>query len=115
MVSPGMLLLCASALAALSGVPLLVRSLSPAAGQKAATVLMLLATVIGLGSAVATLVTGRTETFLLSWGLPFGPAEMAVDPLSAFLPCRSSWWPPAARSMPSATGRPGTIPARCAA
>ncbi|WP_286350496.1 proton-conducting transporter transmembrane domain-containing protein [Geobacter sulfurreducens] len=84
MVSPGMLLLCASALAALSGVPLLVRSLSPAAGQKMATALMLLAATIGLGGAVATLVTGRTDTFLLSWGLPFGPAEMAVDPLSAF-------------------------------
>ena len=84
MVSPGMLLLCASVLAALSGVPSLARNLSPAAGQKAATALMLLAAVTGLGGAVATLLTGRTETFILSWGLPFGPAEIAVDPLSAF-------------------------------
>ena len=84
MVSPGMLLLCASLLAALSGVPILVRGLSPAAGQKAATTLMLLAAVTGLGGAAAILATGRTDTFLLSWGLPFGPAEMAVDPLSAF-------------------------------
>lgn len=84
MISSGALLLCAAVLAALSGVPSLARGISPTAGQKTATVLMVLATVTGVGGAVATLLTGRTETFLLSWGLPFGPAEMAVDPLSAF-------------------------------
>lgn len=85
LLAPSTLILTATLLAFLSGVPLLVpRLLCASRGQILATILMLAASALGLSGAVMTLVTGRTELFQLSWKLPFGAAEFGVDPLSAW-------------------------------
>jgi hydrogenase-4 component B len=80
--SPVVLLSIAMALAAFSGVPgLLLRNRG--SGQKISIALMLLAGLAGLGGAGIVIVSGRTEIFTIDWGLPFGPTEIGVDPLSA--------------------------------
>jgi hydrogenase-4 component B len=45
---------------------------------------MLVAALAGIGGAVAVLVTGRTELYVISWTLPFDTCEFGVDPLSAW-------------------------------
>lgn len=85
LLAPSTLILTATLLASLSGVPLLVpRLLSASRGQVLATVLMLAASALGLSGAILALVTGRTELFQLFWKLPFGPAEFGIDSLSAW-------------------------------
>ena len=81
--SPGVLLILASALAALSGVPMAFRMTSQRTGQRVAALMMGAAAVAGTGGSIATLLLRRTETFELAWTLPFGPCEFGVDPLSA--------------------------------
>jgi len=85
LVSPSTLIFTATLLASFSGAPLLVpRLLSASRGQLLATVLMLAASVIGLTGAALTLITGRSGIFQLAWTLPFGQAEIGIDPLSAW-------------------------------
>ena len=85
LVSASTLIFTATLLAALSGAPLLVpRLLSASRGQLLATVLMLAASALGLSGALLTLLSGRSEIFQLAWTLPFGPAEIGIDPLSAW-------------------------------
>ncbi|MBV5341636.1 MAG: hydrogenase [Deltaproteobacteria bacterium] len=85
LVSPSTLIFTATLLAALSGAPLLVpRLLNASRGQLLATVLMLLASAIGLTGAILTLLLGRTELFTLPWTLPFDRPEIGIDPLSAW-------------------------------
>ncbi|HEY3488890.1 MAG TPA: proton-conducting transporter membrane subunit [Candidatus Deferrimicrobiaceae bacterium] len=81
--APGVLLILASTLAALSGVPMAFRMTSPRTGQKVAAFMMGAAAAIGAGGSVSALLLRRTETFEFSWTLPFGPCEFGVDPLSA--------------------------------
>ncbi len=81
---PAMLLVVAAVLAALSGAPMIVRGINPAFGQRLAALLMVLATVGGLGGALATLLDRSRVVFQLAWPFPFGPAEFGVDPLTAF-------------------------------
>ena len=77
------MIIAASLLAAVSGVPLLFRLLSPPAGQRLATILNCLASLLGIAGAVTILFQRSTVTYELAWPLPFGPAMFAIDPLSA--------------------------------
>lgn len=85
LVSPGMLIIIATLLAAVSGVPMLAPAfLSASRGQLLSILLMLAASCLGLTGAVLILSSGRSELFELAWTLPFGMAEFGVDPLSAW-------------------------------
>lgn len=66
-----------------AGLPGLVVRL-PGPGQLFAAGLTVLAALVGIPAAVALLLGGVTTTYSLAWGLPFGPCELAIDPLSAF-------------------------------
>jgi len=85
LVAPSTLIFTATLLAAFSGAPLLVpRLLNASRGQMLATVLMLAASAIGLTGATLILISGHSALFQLAWTLPFGQAEIGVDPLSAW-------------------------------
>jgi hydrogenase-4 component B len=76
--------LCAAAgTIALSGFPGLFLSRSPGTGQRIAACLSILASLAGLATAVGLLLSPRPESWFLDWNLPFGPCELAADPLSA--------------------------------
>lgn len=76
------LLALAITLQAVSGIPLLVSKCSSTA-QRISAFLMLSGSIVGLAGAIQSLVSPATQSFVLEWGLPFGPAEIGVDPLSA--------------------------------
>jgi len=81
---PAMLLITAAVLAALSGLPLLLRVLPPTLGQRCAALLMVLAATVGFCGAIATLLNRKAVIWQIDWPFPFGPAECGVDSLSAF-------------------------------
>jgi hydrogenase-4 component B len=81
---PSVLLIGAALLAALSGVPLLLRFLSPTVGQRLATWAMLVSAAGGIAGAVMTLLLRQTVAWRLAWPFPFGPVECGIDPLTAF-------------------------------
>ncbi len=70
-------------LQSISGLPLLIPRFPAAFGQKFAAGLMALASLAGVMAAVTALLFPSPQSYLLDWGLPFGPAEMGIDPLSA--------------------------------
>ncbi len=83
--SPCLLIVAAALVAALSGVPLLISPPSGGVrGQRSATALMLIAACTGLTGATLTLLSAASETYQLFWSLPFGRAEIGIDPLSAW-------------------------------
>lgn len=53
-------------------------------GQVIAACMTVLAALLGVPAALALLFARSTATYILAWGLPFGPCELAIDPLSAF-------------------------------
>ncbi|HEY5513175.1 MAG TPA: proton-conducting transporter membrane subunit [Geomonas sp.] len=65
-----------------SGLPLLVRKGSGAA-QRLAASLMLAGSLLGAAGALWALLVPAPQTVVLASGLPFGPAEIGIDPLSA--------------------------------
>ena len=67
---------------AASGLPLLARRRSGAA-QRLAASLLLAGSLLGALGALAALYSPAPLNFLLACGLPFGEAELGVDPLSA--------------------------------
>lgn len=75
------LLIAAIILQACSTLPLLFRH--SALSQKISASLMVLASVIGTTGAVRSLTDPAAHSLLLDWSLPFGPAEIGIDPLSA--------------------------------
>ena len=81
---PAMLLIGAASLAALSGMPMIVRGVNPRFGQRCATLTMVLAAMAGLGGALVSLLNRSRIVFQLAWPFPFGPAEIGIDPLTAF-------------------------------
>jgi hydrogenase-4 component B len=83
MLSPLAPITLAILLAAVAGIPLLL-SRASATAQRFGAGLQLLASACGLAGALMALSRGESETWQLSWGLPFGPAEVGIDPLSAF-------------------------------
>lgn len=78
------LLVTAAVLAAFSGVPMIVRGINRSFGQRCATLLMVLASLVGLGGAILALLNRSRAVFQLAWPFPFGPAECGVDPITAF-------------------------------
>ncbi len=83
--TPSMLIMAATILAALSGVPLLVSPRSGLSrGQLVAIIVTLLASCLGLAGSVMILLSGRSESFELAWSLHFGEIRIGVDPLSAW-------------------------------
>jgi hydrogenase-4 component B len=83
--SPCLLIVAAALVAALSGVPLLISPPSGRVrGQLSAIALMLIAACTGLTGAILTLLSAASETYQLFWSLPFGRAEIGIDPLSAW-------------------------------
>ena len=81
--NPAGLVFAAMAIIAFSGLPGLFLRCNTGLGQKIASAGMLAGCLLGFGGAVALLVGSHNETFTISWTLPFGPCEIAVDPLSA--------------------------------
>jgi hydrogenase-4 component B len=81
MISPLIPIITGSALAALAVIPLLLEN--SRRGEKLSVGIQLAAALIGMAGALQTLITGCSERWLLFWGLPFGPAEFGIDPLTA--------------------------------
>jgi len=67
---------------ALSGLPLLFARGSGAA-QKLSASLLLAGSLLGAAGALGNLISPTSLTFVLASGLPFGAAELGIDPLSA--------------------------------
>ncbi|WP_224983184.1 proton-conducting transporter transmembrane domain-containing protein [Geomonas agri] len=80
---PAFLVLCAIALAGCSGLPGLVLR-DGTLGQRLASVAALASSLLALPSLLYLLLGGGEASFLLNWNLPFGPCEVALDPLSLF-------------------------------
>jgi hydrogenase-4 component B len=81
---PAVLFLVAALCAACSGIPALFLRRDSAGSQKLAALLVTTGAVCGLVGSISTILSGRSVAYLIAWGLPFGPCEMAIDPLSAF-------------------------------
>ncbi|NVN93252.1 MAG: hydrogenase [Desulfuromonadales bacterium] len=80
---PATLVISAALVVGCAGIPgLFLRK--PGPGQKFAAFLTILAALIAIPAALALLFSGVTTSYTLAWGLPFGPCELAIDPLSAF-------------------------------
>jgi hydrogenase-4 component B len=77
------LVLVATLLAGCSGIPGLFLGSRPGRGQIVAAWFLVAAGVLGVTGAVMHLFRERSESFILSWTLPFGTAELFIDPLSA--------------------------------
>ena len=80
---PALVALGAALLIGCAGIPgLFLRT--PGPGQITAAAGTILAAVAGVPAALLLLFSHTTATYLLEWGLPFGPCEIVIDPLSAF-------------------------------
>ncbi|HSM87729.1 MAG TPA: hypothetical protein VLT16_16360, partial [Candidatus Limnocylindrales bacterium] len=80
---PASLVLCAIVLAGCSGLfGLFLRQ--GALGQRLAAVAALTSSLLALPSLLFLLLNGGEASFTLNWNLPFGPCEVALDPLSLF-------------------------------
>ncbi|WP_246038104.1 proton-conducting transporter transmembrane domain-containing protein [Geomonas terrae] len=80
---PAFLVLCAIVLAGCSGLPgLFLRH--GTLGQRLASVAALTSSILALPSILYLLIGGGEASFTLNWNLPFGPCEVALDPLSLF-------------------------------
>jgi len=82
MTSPILLTVTGIILALTAGVPLLVIA-DQTKAQKISAIFNLLAATVGICGALLSMAVGRGESWQIDWGLPFGPAEIAVDPLTA--------------------------------
>lgn len=80
---PLLLLLTAAACCALSGLPGVFMGRKSVDGQRIAAVIMVLGGLLGFAAALTPLLNGRSVALTIAWGLPFGPCELALDPLSA--------------------------------
>ena len=80
---PVVLVLVAAALSALSGVPLLFPSLSASKGQLLASSLVSLASLFGIAGSILSLLGAGPSSCSVPWTLPFGPASLRLDALSA--------------------------------
>ncbi|MDU0459932.1 MAG: proton-conducting transporter membrane subunit [Geobacteraceae bacterium] len=80
---PALLAIIAALITGFAGVPgLFLRTAG--AGQVIAAGMQILAALVGIPAALALLFARASVTYTLNWGLPFGPCELAIDPLSAF-------------------------------
>ncbi|MFA7403230.1 MAG: proton-conducting transporter membrane subunit [Pelobacteraceae bacterium] len=80
---PALVALLAALVIGCAGIPGLFLQ-KPGPGQILSTVATMLAALAGVPSALMLLFSHTTTTWSLEWGLPFGPCELVIDPLSAF-------------------------------
>lgn len=78
---PTTYLLTAAALMAISGIPGLVLRY-PVLGQRIATVIVVIASILGECAIIAHLSGSQGATYQIDWPLPFGPALLSTDHLS---------------------------------
>lgn len=83
MLTPGSLAILGATLCGISGIPGLCLRKLPELGKRTAAFLVLAGSAVGIGGALWTLIGNRSESFILTWTLPFGEAEIGIDPLSA--------------------------------
>ena len=80
---PALVALFAALVIGCAGIPgLFLRK--PGPGQIISTVATILAAMAGVPAAMQLLFSHSAVTYSLDWGLPFGPCEFVIDPLSAF-------------------------------
>jgi len=77
------LLFLAVALQAVSGLPMLFPAGSPAGRQRLSALLMVAGALAGVAGALNALIFPAPIIYLLEWSLPFGPAAIGIDSLSA--------------------------------
>lgn len=82
-VDPALVALSAALVIGCAGIPGLFIQ-KPGPGQVLAAVATILAALAGVPAALMLIFSHATTTYLLEWGLPFGPCELVIDPLSAF-------------------------------
>lgn len=80
---PTLYMTAAAMLAVLSGLPSALRLLSPPAGQHFSIFTICAASLLGLGAALTTLVSGAGSSYSLNLLMPFGPHTVRLDPVSA--------------------------------
>jgi hydrogenase-4 component B len=80
---PAIVAIAAALFIGFAGVPGLFLK-TPGTGQVLAAAVTVLASLAGIPATLSLLFSRETATYILSWGLPFGPCELAIDPLSAF-------------------------------
>ena len=82
-VDPALVALSAALVIGCAGIPgLFIRK--PGSGQILAAAATILAALAGVPAALLLVFRPVATTYLLEWGLPFGPCELVIDPLSAF-------------------------------
>jgi hydrogenase-4 component B len=81
---PLYLIMFSSALAAVSGLPLMFRLTDPAKGQRMAAGFMAASAATGIMCALVVLFRRLSVTHELGWTVPYGPMTCSIDPLSAF-------------------------------
>ena len=80
---PAFVALVAALVIGCAGIPgLFLRK--PGPGQILSAVTTVLASLAGVAASLQLLFSHTTTTYSLQWSLPFGPCELAIDPLSAF-------------------------------
>jgi len=82
-ITPAALLFSSAILSGLSGVPILLPFVPAAIGQTIATLLVVSASLAGIGGSLFTLLGHASPVYVMAWGLPFGDPLLAVDPLAA--------------------------------
>lgn len=80
---PAFVVLVAALVIGCAGIPGLFLQ-KPGFGQIFSAAATILAALAGVPAALQLLFSHATSTYSLEWGLPFGPCELAIDPLSAF-------------------------------
>lgn len=76
------LVILGALLIALSGVPALFTRKNSGFGQQLASFFVTAGAICGLIGAFSAIILNRSGTFVIEWGLPFGPCEIALDPFS---------------------------------
>jgi hydrogenase-4 component B len=82
-VDPALVALSAALVIGCAGIPGLFIQ-KPGPGQMLSAAATILAALAGVPAALLLIFKQAATTYLLEWGLPFGPCELVIDPLSAF-------------------------------
>ncbi|OGU13887.1 MAG: hydrogenase [Geobacteraceae bacterium GWC2_53_11] len=82
-VDPALVALFAALVIGCAGIPGLFIQ-KPGPGQILSAAATILAALAGVPAALMLIFSRTATTYVLQWGLPFGPCELVIDPLSAF-------------------------------
>lgn len=82
-VDPALVALVAALVIGCAGIPGLFIQ-KPGPGQLLSAAATTLAACAGIPAALLLVFNHSPSTYILEWGLPFGPCELVIDPLSAF-------------------------------